>query len=271
MGIAAMLAACAGTTDFDQLAGAVPQGTPFQQALFKNYVYLARSFAGGSTAARHSDLDDAIAPLADAFASKAMIAAGGHDVVPEQGNTAEQQSARARLVSAVAAGRDGFPQDAARAQAVFDCWVLNGQYASQYAASARCRGSFNASLAQLERDLRPIAAAPAPSGYTAYFDFDSWTLTAEALRVLQQAINDARVGRQLHIAVVGHTDTVGSQRYNLRLSKKRANVVKEALVDMGARRQAVDATGVGKNDLAIPTADGVREPRNRRAVVTLSP
>jgi OOP family OmpA-OmpF porin len=183
---------------------------------------------------------------------------------------------RDRLVHALGEGRDSFPEDAARAQADYDCWVLNGTVPSQAAASAQCRASLGMTLAQLERDIHPpVAVAPPPaappSGYTAYFDFDSWTLSAEDLAVLQQAIADARSGGQAHIAVVGHTDTSGSARYNMRLSKKRANVVKDALADMGARRAAISTTGVGKTDLAVPTGDGVREPKNRRAVVTLQP
>jgi outer membrane protein OmpA-like peptidoglycan-associated protein len=52
---------------------------------------------------------------------------------------------------------------------------------------------------------------------------------------------------------------------------RRANVVKEALVDMGARRESIQTSGVGESDLAVQTGDGVKEPKNRRAVVTLQP
>jgi len=277
LAVAALVAlcGCASSSAFDQLNSVQPTGTPFQQALFGNYAHLAWSYAPDSSAPRFADIDSSMAGVADAFATKAVLAAQGHDVAPEAGLSPDQQSARARLTQALDAGRNTFPADAARAQADFDCWVLNSTVPSLYASSARCRGSFSASLGRLERNLRPVAAAPTslppPSGYTAYFGFDSWSLSAEALAMLQQAINDARAGRQSHISVVGHTDTVGSARYNLRLSKKRANVVKDALVDMGARREAVAATGVGKTDLAVPTGEGVNEPRNRRAVVMLQP
>jgi outer membrane protein OmpA-like peptidoglycan-associated protein len=40
---------------------------------------------------------------------------------------------------------------------------------------------------------------------------------------------------------------------------------------MGARREAIQVSGVGENDLAVQTPDGVREAKNRRAVVTLLP
>ena len=89
--------------------------------------------------------------------------------------------------------------------------------------------------------------------------------------MITNVINTARAGGQSRITVVGHTDTMGSADFNQRLSVRRANVVVEALVDMGARRAAITATGVGKTDLAVPTADGVREAKNRRAVIGLQP
>ena len=71
--------------------------------------------------------------------------------------------------------------------------------------------------------------------------------------------------------LVGHTDTSGSAAYNQGLSVKRADVVKDVMVEMGARPEAIQVSGVGETDLAVPTADGVREARNRRAVITLVP
>ena len=107
--------------------------------------------------------------------------------------------------------------------------------------------------------------------FTVYFDFDSWTLSGEQLAVLQSAINAARAGQQSHITVVGHTDTSGSASYNQGLSVKRANVVKDVLVQMGARPDSIQTSGVGETDLAVQTADGVKEAKNRRSVVTLLP
>jgi outer membrane protein OmpA-like peptidoglycan-associated protein len=135
-------------------------------------------------------------------------------------------------------------------------------------------------LARLERDAHPlpaytpVAAAPiaAPaSDYTILFEFDSWTLTAEDLAVLTQAVNTARQGGQSRITIVGHTDTSGDAAYNRRLSLRRAKVAMEAMVDMGARRAAISISGAGESDLAVQTGEGVREARNRRDVITLLP
>ena len=52
---------------------------------------------------------------------------------------------------------------------------------------------------------------------------------------------------------------------------RRANVVVEALVDMGARRAAIQASGVGETDLAVQTPDRRKEAKNRRTVIDLQP
>ena len=89
--------------------------------------------------------------------------------------------------------------------------------------------------------------------------------------MLTDVINTARTGGQTNITIVGHTDTSGPSDYNQKLSVRRANVVVEALVDMGARRTALHASGVGETDLALQTEDGVKEAKNRRTVITLQP
>jgi outer membrane protein OmpA-like peptidoglycan-associated protein/outer membrane murein-binding lipoprotein Lpp len=277
------LAGCASTSSLDQLAGATPTGSAFTQQLFRNYAFLANSF--GSAGSSDFDSDGVLTvfdgggdtdALAEAFATKALIAARGSEPEPEPSIDGDSATARERLIGALGQSKDRFPVDAARAQTDFDCWMLNSAVDSQASAAAQCRMSFDRSIARLEHDSRPVMAPPAPAAapptdYTVYFDFNSWTLSGEQLGVLQKAIATARAGGQSRITVVGHTDTSGAANYNQKLSVKRANVVTETLVDMGARREAIQVSGVGENDLAVPTADGVREPKNRRTVVTLFP
>jgi OOP family OmpA-OmpF porin len=271
----------------DQLDQAQPVGSDFSKELFKDYSYLARSF--GEDAASASTAFDAdnsmslnsgtaeVGDVATAFAQKALNAAQGNEVLPEpapEGN-AEADGLRQRLLAALEDGRGKFPADAARAQVQFDCWIIDARSDQLRNASAQCRRGFDAALAQLEQELHPTPVAPpAPppsADYQVFFDLNSWDLKAEQLTTLQQAISTARAGGQAHITIVGHTDTSGSAAYNQRLSVKRANVVEEALVDMGARREAIAVSGVGEADLAVQTGDGVKEPKNRRAVITLVP
>lgn len=270
-------------------------GTPFTQALFRNYTNLSTQAAAlppapGAEADEgwfdwldpfSSSSSDANQLLAQAFESKAEIAASGTEPAPEAAPDAVATGIRARLVRALGASKDQAPDIAAQAQTDYDCWVLYGNVPSAAAAAQACKTSLDSSLMRLEaagRPAPPPAPAPAPpppppppADFTVYFNFDSWTLTAEDLTVLTDVINTARNGGQSQITIVGHTDTSGPADYNQRLSVHRANVVVEALVDMGARRPAIHPSGVGENDLAVATGDGVREAKNRRAVITLQP
>jgi OOP family OmpA-OmpF porin len=303
--LALALAACSSTVE--DMDAATASGSPFSQALFKNYSDLSHQAAAlpAATAPESDSIWDSLNPfsggsdsganedLAKSYAEKALSAANGEEPPPEAAPDQVSGAIRARLVRALAAGREQIPEDAARAQADFDCWVIYGSVPSAAQASQACKSSLDASLPRLESGGRPapapMAQAPAPApvaptpapapaatpaaqpDFTVHFDFDSWTLKAEELTVLTNVINTARAGGQSHITVVGHTDTSGSADYNQRLSVHRANVVVEALVDMGARRAAINASGVGETDLAVPTEDNVKEARNRRAVITLQP
>jgi OOP family OmpA-OmpF porin len=102
-----------------------------------------------------------------------------------------------------------------------------------------------------------------------FFDFDKANLTAEAQQVVQQAVRTAMASGMVRVVVTGHTDTVGSVRYNQALSERRANAVKNEMVREGLN--ANDIMTVGRNfaDPLVATGQGVREPQNRRAVIDL--
>lgn len=113
-----------------------------------------------------------------------------------------------------------------------------------------------------------VAPAPVvPQTYIVFFDFDKSVLTPEAQRVLERAAQDVRVGKGVRIQVIGHTDRAGTNRYNQRLSERRASVVKDELVRLGVSSGQISARGVGETEPRVPTADGVREAQNRRAEI----
>jgi outer membrane protein OmpA-like peptidoglycan-associated protein len=117
----------------------------------------------------------------------------------------------------------------------------------------------------------PPAAAvpPAPRPFEVYFEFDRATLTPDARAVVNQAAQNAKQGQATRIIATGHTDTVGSARYNQALSVRRANAVRAALIEDGIAPNQIETRGVGKNELAVPTADNVNEPRNRRVEIII--
>ena len=103
-----------------------------------------------------------------------------------------------------------------------------------------------------------------------YFPFDQYVLTPEAQSVVQEAATYANDGHATRIVVVGHTDTSGSVKYNLRLSERRAKAVADALVGLNVPQAVLNVDWKGKTDLAVQTPDGVKEPLNRRSTISIN-
>jgi hypothetical protein len=166
------LAGCVNELALDELRDAQPHGSQFSVALFKNYRALARSFGSVGAAAgaafdhggsmELTEMDSDVGALANSYAQKALIAARGSVVEPEPGIDIATHKMRDRVVRALERGKDNFPVDAARAQADYDCWMMNATVAQMKAASTRCRASLEISLTKLENEARPAAVAPAP-------------------------------------------------------------------------------------------------------------
>jgi len=114
----------------------------------------------------------------------------------------------------------------------------------------------------------PQAAVPPPA-YTVYFNFDRSDLEPSAEPIIQRAAGDAKNGKVTRIAVTGYTDLAGTAQYNQRLSERRAASVRNELVKLGVPSDEIVTIGRGKNDPVVPTADGVREPRNRRVEIVM--
>ena len=98
----------------------------------------------------------------------------------------------------------------------------------------------------------PMAAAPPPAPQTAappsfmvFFDWDSSSLSEASLNVVRRASAASRAG-QRPIRATGHTDTSGPEAYNMALSLRRANAVKDALVRDGVPAAAITVIGRGE-------------------------
>jgi len=116
----------------------------------------------------------------------------------------------------------------------------------------------------------PAIPAPPPVArrvFLVFFDWDRATITAEGARIVQQAADAYKSGAPVQLQVTGYTDSSGSVGYNQRLSERRANAVAAALARLGVARNEMTISGRGKNDQRVPTADGVREPQNRRVEI----
>jgi OmpA family len=116
-----------------------------------------------------------------------------------------------------------------------------------------------------------VAPAEVQGGghYLVTFGLDQTTLTQEDRRVITQAADDYRRTGSARITVTGYTDTSGSANYNLGLSQRRAEIVAEQLEAEGVPATSIVTVGRGEENLLVPTADGVSEPRNRRVEIVV--
>ena len=118
---------------------------------------------------------------------------------------------------------------------------------------------------QVRKEFGPaLAALPArPVSLILYFTEGS-TLSDESKEVVDKMFAEIAKRPAAEITVIGHTDTVGADAFNDKLSLERAQTVREILIGMGVPAQNITAAGRGRRELLVPTADNVSEPRNRR-------
>jgi hypothetical protein len=118
--------------------------------------------------------------------------------------------------------------------------------------------------------LVPMAYAQTePGQFVVFFPTDEATLSPDAARVVDEAAAEYQQTGVAQIVVTGHTDTTGSAAYNLALSERRAAMVADELIRRGVPATDIVTVGRGEEDLLVPTADGVNEPRNRRVEIVV--
>lgn len=112
-------------------------------------------------------------------------------------------------------------------------------------------------------------APPQAQRFTLYFNAGGLALTNASDQALMRAVvaASARAGGEL--VVTGHTDTTGISQANDKLSLERAEQVRRMLVEQGFPNERIETVGRGSRALAVPTADQVDEPRNRRVEITV--
>jgi OmpA-OmpF porin, OOP family len=124
---------------------------------------------------------------------------------------------------------------------------------------------------------RPAPAPTAPAAppavqaqtFMVFFDWDRADLTARARETIGQAAQASRTQQTTRLEVAGHADRSGPAAYNQRLSQRRADNVAAELVRQGVPREAIVVSAYGETRPLVPTADGVREPQNRRVEIVL--
>ena len=265
LGLTGALVAACSSIDLDSTRMMQLQGDNFQKALFKEYVELA------AAEDKEVDAEDAVY-----FNDRAKMAAAGKDTGPQAiserkipaAAMGDLTAARKALTDALAAGAGkSKPNDAAKAQAMFDCWLQEQEENDQPEDIAACRSAFEAAMKGLGGKPAP-KPGKADAEFIIHFDFNSATMTEDAMGVAYNVMA-ATVGGVKTVLLTGHTDTAGDKAYNRQLSEARVEAVKNAFSEIGIDPTKIVTQFYGEDEPAEKTGDGVKNAKNRRVTVIL--
>jgi hypothetical protein len=111
----------------------------------------------------------------------------------------------------------------------------------------------------------------ADKGRKVLFDFNKAVLKPEARAQLEGVLQALKEQPSLQVQVVGHTDGVGSDAYNMKLSQRRAESVADFLIKNGSRKEYLQVDWKGKREPIASNANAEGRAQNRRVEITLSP
>lgn len=259
----ALLGACSNDALIKQTEQKSPTGNAFTKDAYAEYMKLAES---EEKQADHSS--------AKHYLTKASLSAEGKEVGPDdpklrQIDNAEKKPIEAGYAKLTTALRNGAgerkPAEAAKAQAMLDCWMEQAEEGWQWDDIATCRTGFEQSVAALGDTATSADKAMPPSGspFTVNFEFDSVDLTPASKAEMTKILEKVSVYKPKSIRITAHTDLVGGEKYNEALSQKRAAALKREIEGTGTA--SIVATGVGTADPVVNTTKANVE--NRRAVI----
>jgi len=121
----------------------------------------------------------------------------------------------------------------------------------------------------LKVELVPIASGEEFVFENVFFDFDSFELKQESLSSLRRLNRFLRENSKVSILITGHTDNLGSDEYNLKLSLQRAQSVQNYLVKEGVKPDRIKVAGKGFREPMLPNSNASNQAKNRRITVSV--
>lgn len=153
-----------------------------------------------------------------------------------------------------------------------ECW-RNASWTPATAAPA-CDGAITAAPKAAAAAPAPAAAAAQPAAASkvtyaadAFFDFDKSVLKAEGKAKLDDLVAKIKAINLEVIIAVGHTDSVGTDAYNQKLSVRRADAVKAYLVTKGIEKNRVYTEGKGETQPVADNKTTEGRSKNRRVEI----
>jgi outer membrane protein OmpA-like peptidoglycan-associated protein len=114
-----------------------------------------------------------------------------------------------------------------------------------------------------------FAARPMlPRHFRFFYELGSNRLTAESAARYCTLADDLKHRSVYEVEIVGHADTLGEDAYDQNLSLRRAETIRDALLNDGFDARAISIVGQGYHVPLVPTPPHTAEPRNRRVEIT---
>ena len=119
----------------------------------------------------------------------------------------------------------------------------------------------------------PVAQAPPPPPQKIEtltgpnFDFDKVHLRPEGVAKVEHAVRVLQENPNLHAVVEGYTDSIGSDAYNLKLSERRAEAVRDLMVQKGISASRITTRGFGKANPVASNSTAEGRAQNRRVEI----
>jgi OOP family OmpA-OmpF porin len=233
------------------------------------------------------------------YAEKAIKAANGKDILPEKiSYWTVPANKRLELIK----GYDNLmtvyqevvlldPFNLAKAISSLDCWAEQQEENWQTWDINKCRNDFLSAMHEIYGSLQKeeeistkqksnreiIKLDDSVSIVTKnsenkilqiiYFDFDKSRLSDVSIEEIKNFINTNKKTIKKFI-VVGHTDTMGTKKYNQALSLERAEAIQKILIELGIEKNNIRILGKGEDNLRVQTDDEINHPVNRRAEIS---
>jgi len=201
----------------------------------------------------------------------------------EQSQTMAQQASQAAANAQAAAEQRDLAKQAqsnseAQAQLARQQAGAEQQKADQATQQAEeYRQEREAALAQLQQALGQIAETHRTAmglvmtldSKSIRFDFDKANIKPEYRDILNRIAGIMMTLKGYTIAVYGYTDDIGTQAYNLQLSQRRAEAVRDFLVQAGISATVMSTKGFGKSDPRVPGESELARAANRRVEIAI--
>ena len=138
--------------------------------------------------------------------------------------------------------------------------VAEGKPQAVQLSAGEIKGSFAVALAALPGK---------PATFLVYFLEGKDELTAASNAELVNVFAEIKRRPEPDLMVIGHTDNVGSDGYNDKLSLARAERMRDLLMGLGIPATRIQVAGRGKRESLVPTLNNAPEPRNRRVEISV--